>query len=341
MVGLTEHLSAKVFAHAVLSDDGTGDLGCTLQVVGCAGGDVLTVDLLGHATAHEDGHLVEHFLVATEHLVLVGDGQGIAKRTAAADDADLMHRIGMLKQVADQSMTAFVVSNGLLGVGVHDTALLFGTGDDALHGLGDLTHGDDLLAAACGKKSAFVHEVHQVGTREARGELSDLLKVDVGTTRFVGGMNLKNALAALDIGRVDGDLPVEAARAKQSRVKDVDTIGCGDKHNGIVLLEAVHLDEQLVQRLLALVMTAAQAGATLAADGVDLVDEDDGRRSFLCLSEQVANTACADADEHLDEVGTGNTEERHARLTCNGAREQRLTGTRRANQKAAARDLST
>ena len=38
--------------------------------------------------------------------------------------------------------------------------------------------------------------------------------------------------------------------------------------------EAVHLDEQLVQRLLAL-FVAERAAAAAAADGVELVDEDD------------------------------------------------------------------
>ena len=37
----------------------------------------------------------------------------------------------------------------------------------------------------------------------------------------------------------------------------------------VVALEAVHLDQQLVQRLLALVVATAEAGAALAADGVD------------------------------------------------------------------------
>ena len=54
-------------------------------------------------------------------------------------------------------------------------------------------------------------------------------------------------------------------------------------------LEAVHLDEQLVERLLALVVTAAEAGAAVAADGVDLVDEDDAGRVLLALLEQVAD----------------------------------------------------
>ena len=40
-------------------------------------------------------------------------------------------------------------------------------------------------------------------------------------------------------------------------------------------VETVELDEQLVQRLLAFVVAAADTRASLPADGVDLVDEDD------------------------------------------------------------------
>ena len=41
--------------------------------------------------------------------------------------------------------------------------------------------------------------------------------------------------------------------------------------------EAVHLDEQLVERLLAL-LVAERVAAAAAADGVELVDEDDAGR---------------------------------------------------------------
>ena len=61
-------------------------------------------------------------------------------------------------------------------------------------------------------------------------------------------------------------------------------------------------DEHLVERLLALVVAAAEAGAALAADGVDLVDEDDGPAHLAGRCEQVAHAAGADADEHLHEV---------------------------------------
>ena len=67
-------------------------------------------------------------------------------------------------------------------------------------------------------------------------------------------------------------------------------------------LEAVHLDQELVQRLLALVVAAAEPRAAVPADGVDLVDEDDAGGVLLALLEEVAHAAGADADEHLDEV---------------------------------------
>ena len=105
-------------------------------------------------------------------------------------------------------------------------------------------------------------------------------------------------------------------------------------------LEAVHLDQHLVQRLLALVIAAAEAGAAMAADGVDLVDEDDAGRVLLALLEHVAHPARADAHEHLDEVGARDGEERHVRLARDGAGKQRLTGAGRADQQHALRDLA-
>ena len=134
------------------------------------------------------------------------------------------------------------------------------------------------------------------------------------------------------------DLPVEAARAQQRRIEHVGPVGGGDDDDAFVGLEAVHLDEQLVQRLLALVVAAAEAGAAVTADGVDLVDEDDAGRVLLGLLEHVAHARCADADEHLDEVGARDREERNVGLAGHGARDQRLAGARRADQQAAARD---
>jgi hypothetical protein len=135
-------------------------------------------------------------------------------------------------------------------------------------------------------------------------------------------------------------LTVEAARTQQRGIEHVGTVGRGDQDDAFVGLEAVHLDQQLVQRLLALVVAAAEAGATMTADRVDFVDEDDARRVLLRLLEHVAHAARADADEHLDEVRTRNGEERHIGFAGDGARDQRLAGAGRADQQHAARNAS-
>ena len=61
---------------------------------------------------------------------------------------------------------------------------------------------------------------------------------------------------------------------------------------------------------------------------------------FLPCSNMSRTRDGADADEHLDEVGTRDGEERHVRLTRDGAGQQRLAGAGRADQQAALGDLA-
>ena len=89
-----------------------------------------------------------------------------------------------------------------------------------------------------------------------------------------------------------------------------------------VPFETVHLHEQLVQRLFALIVAAAQACAALTADRIDFIDEDDAGRMLLRLLEHVAHARGAHADEHFHEVGTGNTEERNLGFAGDSARQQ-------------------
>ena len=108
-----------------------------------------------------------------------------------------------------------------------------------------------------------------------------------------------------------------------------------------MVIEAVHLGQKLVERLLALVVATKAAAIALLADGIDLIDKDDARSLFLGLLKQVAYLGGTAADKHLDKLRTRNTKERHACLTGNGLGEQGFTGTRRANKESTARQLGT
>src|SRR5437763_734856 len=78
----------------------------------------------------------------------------------------------------------------------------------------------------------------------------------------------------------------------------------------------------------------------MAADGVDLVDEDDARRVLLSLLEEIAHAGRTHADEHLHEVGARDGEERNPRLARDGAREQGLARAGGAHQEHALGDAS-
>src|SRR3569623_1812994 len=147
--------------------------------------------------------------------------------------------------------------------------------------------------------------------------------------------------ARVQLGAGDHDAAIEAAGAQQRGIQHVGTVRRRDDDDQVRSIEAVHLREELVQRLLALVVAAAQARPARAAHGVDLVDEDDGGRPQLRLLEQIAHTRGAQAHEQLDELRRADGIDRHARLTRHRARQQRLAGAGGADQPHAARRHAT
>ena len=242
------------------------------------------------------------------------------------------------QQVADDRVAELVVGGDQALLLAHHPGLLLGAGDHPHDPLLELLHRDLAVARAGGQQRRLVDQVGEVGAGEAGGLAGERVEVDLLRQRLAAGVDLEDLLAALAVGAVDDDLAVEAARPQQRRVEDVGPVGGGDQDDVVLHLEAVHLDQQLVQRLLALVVAAAHAGAAVAADGVDLVHEDDAGRVLLRLLEEVADAAGADADEHLDEVRAGDREEGDAGLAGDGAGEQRLAGAGRAVEQDALGD---
>ena len=200
---------------------------------------------------------------------------------------------------------------------------------------------DDVVVAARGEQRGLVDEVREVGTDHSRRRRGDPAEVDVGRERHAARVHLEDRLAARAVRRLHRDPPVEPARPQQRLVEHVGTVRRADHDHARRRVEAVHLGQDLVQRLLALVVAAAESGdarRTRAADRVELVDEDDRRRGLLRLLEQVAHARCADADDRLDELRRRHREERDVGLARDRPREQRLAGAGRAGQQHAVRD---
>ena len=151
-------------------------------------------------------------------------------------------------------------------------------------------------------------------------------------------VDAQDLLAAFHVGLVDEHLAIEAAGAEQRRVEHLGAVGRAHDDDALARIEAVHFREQLIERLLALLVAAERALHAHLAERVELVDEDDARRLRFGLLEQIADAGGADADEHLDELRSAEAEERHVRFAGDRAREQRLAGAGRADEQHAFRN---
>src|SRR5258708_4609923 len=76
----------------------------------------------------------------------------------------------------------------------------------------------------------------------------------------------------------------------------------------------------------------------MASDGVDLINKNNAGRVLLALHEEIAHPRRADADEHLDEIRTRDRKEGHPGFARYRTREQRFTGSRRADEQHALGD---
>src|SRR5690348_9680727 len=73
------------------------------------------------------------------------------------------------------------------------------------------------------------------------------------------------------------DLPVEPARSQQRRIEHVGPIGGSEHDDALAPREAVHLRQDLIERLLAFVVTSdGPPPAARAADRADLVEKEEG-----------------------------------------------------------------
>ena len=332
---LAEGERAEPLAHAELAHHPSSQAGRAFEVVGGSGGEVVEHQLLGGSASHHHRDRADQVVPGPRVPLLRREVGGDAQGAAARDDRDLVHRIGARHQPGHQRVARLVVGGVAAFLLGHHQALAFHAEHDLVLGVLEILHGDLLAIAAGREQRRLVHHVRQVRSRQAGGGAGDLGQVHVFGDRDVAAMDAEDPLAAAHIGPIHHDLPVESAGPQQRGIEHVGPIGGGDDDHALVGVEAVHLHQQLVQGLLALVVSASQACAAVTSHRVDLVDEHDARRVALALLEQVTDPARAHAHEHLDEIRAAHREERDAGLARDRLGKQGLAGARRAQQQGA------
>ena len=239
----------------------------------------------------------------------------------------------------NQCVATLVISRHLALMLTHQTRTLLRARHHTVNRLIDRSIINQMSVGTRRQQRGLIQNVRKISTRVPRCLLRDSLKVNPINQRLIARMHLKDLLTSRKIRRLNRHLTVKTARTQQGRIQNIRTVRRRNQDDVGVRIETIHLNQQLVQRLFTLIVTATDAGATLAAHRIDLINKNDRRRRTLSLLEQVTHAGGTHTNEHLNEIGTRNREERNPSLTGNSLSKQRLTGTRRAIQQNTARDL--
>ena len=113
-------------------------------------------------------------------------------------------------------------------------------------------------------------------------------------------MNLKNGEATANIWFVEHDLAIKTSGAEQCRVQYIGAIGGCDNDHVRLFIKSIHLNKELIESLLSLVITSSSRTVPLAAYRVDFIDEDDARCMFFSFFKEVPYARCAYTDKHLN-----------------------------------------
>mmetsp|Transcript_148811 Transcript_148811/g.414611 ORF Transcript_148811/g.414611 Transcript_148811/m.414611 type:complete len:336 (-) Transcript_148811:8-1015(-) len=171
-------------------------------------------------------------------------------------------------------------------------------------------------------------DVPHIRAVEAVSELYDGIPVDVAVLGNGCRVDLQDVDACLLVRQGDLDLPVQAARPQEGRVQHVRPVGRHDDLHFAEGLEAVDLVQELHERALDLAVGGRALGEAPAADGVDLIHEDDARLVVPCVREHLADDARALADVLVHDRRGHDLDEVHGHVVRQGSREQRLAGAR-------------
>ena len=263
------------------------------------------------------------------------------QRKSARHDGDFVDRISLRQELGNNRMTGLVISGIAALLFAHDSRFALGSHDNLVFRIFEILHLDQTLVAARCKQGRLIDEIGEIGTREARCATREDVGLHVRCDRHLAHVYIENLFATANVWQTHNHLTIETTRAQQRLVQHVGAVGCcNNDHTGIGF-KSVHLNQQLVQGLLALIVTAARAGTAMTTHCINFIDKNNARRMLFRILEHVTYTRCTNTHKHLNEVGTRDAEERNPSFTGNCLSNKSLTRSRRAVEQNSARNLRT
>src|SRR3972149_3209478 len=264
-----EVYGAHLIAHAPLGYHLFGKGGGLFQVVLGARGDVFEDEPFRDPPGQRHGELVHEVRPRVIMPVLLWKELCGAHGHAPRYYGHLVYWVHVRQAQRHEGVSRFVVGGyaffllayGLLPRGAHE---------DLVAGLLEVRHLNELFIHPRGCESGLVRYVLEVGPRHPRGPAGDPVEVHIRGELLSLHVNIEYAPALLQTRPVYYYVSGEPPGPQERRVEDVGPVGGGHDDHLLVGLQTVHLAQELVQRLLPLVVAASEPGAAGPAHGVRL-----------------------------------------------------------------------
>ena len=167
------------------------------------------------------------------------------------------------------------------------------------------------------------------------------MQIDIIGQGLALRVHAQDCLAPLQIGSFNRNLSIKTARTQQSGIKNIGTVSRRNEDQIRGIIKAVHLDQQLVQSLVAFIGTAAISRTAVTTDRIDFIDKDNRGSNLLGAGYKITHTRSADTDIHLKEFRTCDGEEGSLGFTRDSLCQQGLTCSRRTVEQHTARNART
>ena len=231
-------------------------------------------------------------------------------------------------------MAHFMIGNDFSLPGVDQAILLFKTGHDPFNRLFKLSHARFFLAAAHRQQRSFIDQIGKVSADHARGHRGQLPEIQIFFHLNVLQVDFQNFFTALFVRPIHQDVAVKASGPQQRRIQYFGPVGGRQQDNTDVGIKTIHLHQELIQRLLAFIVTAHGSDPSGLSKRIQLIDENDTGGFFGGLLEEISYPRGPQAHKHFHKLRAAHAEKRHPAFTGHGLGQHGFAGSRRADQQS-------
>ena len=280
----------KLPAHSVAGNHRTSELRRLLNIVGSSGRRNSENDFLCRSSSGQSRNPVLKLGLRHQIMIALLNLHRVSERTGSTrNDCDLLNRSRVCLFRCDKRMSDLMVRNRPFLLVGENCILFLVSGNDNLNTLLKIFLCRIGTTIADCTKCRLVDDVCKLRSGGSGSHARNLKVVHIVGNLDLLCMNAQNRLSALEIREFYRNTAVKSTRSCQCRIKRFRSVRRCQNDNSVISLKSIHLGEQLVQRLLSLVVSTEISAITLLSNCIDLVDEDDTRSLLFRLLKEVTH----------------------------------------------------